>query len=117
MNELDEILLDQYQSAQRRKKMIKKMKKLMPFEKQLDDVESANQKRIIFFENYISDKTMLCKKAKKKKEYNDILAKNSFYECYRQVTYTMFFGYKLFTDSALQYLSFFKKDKNDKTKS
>lgn len=111
MDELDEILLDQYHSAQRRKKILKRMKRLMPFEKQLIDGEIANEKLIQFLESQISDKELFNKKPAKKKKTKeiDILAKNPAYEWYKQILYITFFSYKIFSESALEYMNFLKK--------
>ena len=110
MNELDEILLDQYHSAKRRKKFYKRMKKLMPTERLLIVGEQMNDGYISFYESMIEDKELLIKKHKKKKQKDsDILARNPVYEWYRQALYITVFSYKTFVDSAVHYMSWFKK--------
>ena len=112
MNELDEILLDQYHSAKRRKKFFKRMKKVMPTERLLIIGEEMVDKRIEFFAFQINNKELLEKKHKKKKDKDsDILARNPVYEWYRQALYLTFFGYKTIINSAAEYMKFFKKDK------
>lgn len=110
MNELDEILLDQYHTAKRRKKIYKRMKKLMPTERLLIVGNEMNDKYINFFESMISDNQLLINKHKKKKcKDSDILARNPVYEWYRQALYITVFSYKTFVDSAVQYMNWFKK--------
>lgn len=92
------------------------MKKLMPTEILLVVGEEMVEKRIEFYASMIEDKELLQKKHKKKKEKDkDVLARNPVYEWYRNVFYLTVFSYKTFMHSATQYMSYFKKDNNDKT--
>ena len=45
MNELDEILLDQYHSAKKTMKVLKRFKKIFPENKELVKAEEANKLR------------------------------------------------------------------------
>lgn len=113
MNELDLILLDQWHSCKRRKKVFKRIKKLMPTEPLLIEGEEMIDKKMQFLENMISDKALLQKKHKRKKQKDlDILARNPVYEWYRTALYATVFSYKMFTDSVSSYMSYFKKGKN-----
>lgn len=114
MNELDEILLEQLHNARKSRKRIKRVRKLLKNDPVVDKGEEYIDNRIKFFENMIQDKTLLYKKAKKRKKNKDpdILARNPVYELYRQTLYFTIFSYKMITDSVTGYMSYFKKDKN-----
>lgn len=113
MNELDEILLEQLHNTKKNKKMLKRARKLYINDPVIDIGEVYIDGRIKFFENMISDKSLLLKKYKRKKKTKDpdILAKSPSYELYRQAIYVTIFGYKMFMDSVSQYMSYFKKGK------
>ena len=112
MNELDLILLDQWHSCKRRKKIYKRVKKLLRNDPLIDIGEGMLEKKMLFLESMISDKTLLLKKHKRKKEKDqDILARNPVYEWYRTALYATVFSYKMFTDSVSSYMSYFKKGK------
>lgn len=116
IEELDEILLDQYHSVIRRKKLYKRLKKIMPNEPLVQIGEKMVETNIEFFVFMINNKQLLNKKHKKKKTKEcDILARNPVYEWYRNVLYLTMFSYKTFMYSAAQYMSYFKKDNNEKT--
>lgn len=112
MDELDLILLEQLHSAQRSKKAVKRIKKLNPNDPLIPIGEIRIEKRIEFFESMISDKTLLHKKHKRKKQKDlDILSRNPVYEWYKTVFMITTFSYKIFTDSVSNYMSYFKKGK------
>ena len=116
-DELDEILLEQYHSVKRSKKFYKRMKKLMPTERLLIVGEDMAEKKMEFYASMINNKLLLEKKHKKKKQKDpDVLARNPVYEWYRSALYLTVFGYKFFMKSAEQYMSYFKKDKNENGK-
>lgn len=70
-------------------------------------------KKMQFLESMISDKSLLLKKHKRKKQKDlDILARNPVYEWYRQALYVTVFSYKMFSDSVSHYMSYFKKGKD-----
>ena len=84
----------------------------MPTEPLLIQGEEMIDKKMQFLESMISDKTLLLKKHRKKKEKDqDILARNPVYEWYRQALYVTVFSYKMFSDSVSHYMSYFKKGK------
>ena len=84
----------------------------MPTEPLLIQGEEMIDKKMQFLESMISDKTLLLKKHKRKKEKDqDILARNPVYEWYRTALYATVFSYKMFTDSISSYMSYFKKGK------
>jgi len=113
MNELDHILLDQWHSCKRRKKIYKRVKKLLQNDPLIAIGEEMLDKKMQFLENMISDKSLLQKKHNRKKEKDlDILARNPVYEWYRQALYVTVFSYKMFSDSVSQYMSYFKKGNN-----
>lgn len=88
------------------------MRKLLKNDPVVDEGESYIDGKIEFFESMISDKSLLHKKHKKKKEKDpDILARNPVYEWYRNALFVTTFGYKMFMDSVSQYMSYFKKGK------
>jgi hypothetical protein len=94
MDELDEILLEQLHN---------------PY---IEKGEVYIDNRIKFFESMIQDKSLLFKKPKKKKtKQSDLLSRNPAYEWYRNAMFITNFGYKIFTDSISQYMSYFKKGK------
>ena len=113
IDELDLILLEQLHQSRRNKKTIKRVKKLLKDDPAVDKGEEYIDNRIAFFESMIQNKSLLSKKQKKKKRNKDpdILARNPFYEAYRQALYVTVFGYKMFTDSVSGYMSYFKKGK------
>lgn len=113
MDELDEILLDQLHAVKRSKKLLKRLKKLYrkpdPY---IEKGEVYIENKIKFFESMIQDKSLLFKKPKKKKtKQSDLLSRNPAYEWYRNAMFVTNFGYKMFTDSISQYMSYFKKGK------
>jgi len=112
-DELDLILLEQLHQSRRNKKTIKRVRKLLKNDPAIDKGEEYIDGRITFFETMIQNKSLLSKKQKKKKRNKDpdILARNPFYEAYRQALYVTVFGYKMFTDSVSGYMSYFKKGK------
>lgn len=113
MDELDHILLDQLHAAKRSKKVVKRAKKLLPTDRLVIVGEILVEKRIQFFESMISDKTLLHKRHKRKKQKDlDILSRNPVYEWYKTVFMATTFGYKMFADSVSSYMSYFKKGKN-----
>ena len=117
MNELDEILLDQYHSAKKTMKVLKRFKKIFPENKELVKAEEANKLRQKFFEDMIENKDILNKKVKKKEKSEDILDRNPIYYMYRNTIMAAAFGYMFFSSSVQKYWEQFRKDKNDETKS
>lgn len=112
MDELDHILLDQLHAAKGSMKIVRKVKKLCPNDPLALSGEILVQKRINYFESMISDKTLLHKKHKRKKTNEiDILAKNPIYDWYKTIFMMTTFSYRMFTDSMVQYISYFKKGK------
>lgn len=112
MDELDQILLDQLHAAMRSKRAINKVKKLCPDDPLVIIGNELIDNRIHFFKSMISDKSLLQKKHKKKKQKDpDILIRNPVYEWYKTAFWATTFGYKMFTDSVTQYMSYFKKGK------
>ena len=112
-NELDLILLEQLQQSRRNKKTIKRVRKLLKNDPAVDKGEEYIDGRIAFFETMIQNKSLLHKRHKKKKRSKDpdILARGPMYEMYRHTLYFAVFGYKMFTDSLTNYMSYFKKGK------
>ena len=111
---LDLILLEQLHSAKNGQKLIKRLKKLIKNDPGLEALEHQNKIRIDFFENNIENKELLKKKNKKKPQsQSDLLSKNPLYESYRFMVFTTIYGYSLMVDNMKNYLSFFKKDKNE----
>lgn len=111
---LDLILLEQLHSAKNGQKLIKRLKKLIKNDPGLEALEHQNKIRIEFFENSIENKELLKKKNKKKPQsQSDLLSKNPLYESYRFMVFTTIYGYSLMVDNMKNYLSFFKKDKNE----
>lgn len=113
MDELDYILLDQLHAAKRSKKVVKRIKQLNPNDPLVSIGETLIDNRIQFFESMISDKTLLQKKHRKKKQKDlDILTRNPVYEWYKTVFMVSTFGYRMFMGSVSTYMSYFKKGKN-----
>ena len=111
-DELDEILLEQLHAAKRRKKLVKKLKKIMKNEHLLYVCDEMIDKRTVFLESMIHNKSLLLRKPKKHKtKQSDLLARNPFYEWYRNAIMFTNVTYKMFTHSLSEYMSFFKKDK------
>ena len=116
MHEIDVILVDQLHSAKRSRKRLLRMVKIMPDEPLLNIGLEMVDKRIVFFESMIQDKTLLLKKPKKKKEKSlDILAKNPVYEWYKLAYIATTLSYKMVMQSTTNYMNIFKrKNKDDK---
>ena len=86
----------------------------MPHEPLLRQGVIMAEKRIQYFETMIQDKELLKKKHKKKKQKDpDILARNPVYEWYRVAFMATTLGYKMLMDSAVTYMSYFKKGKQE----
>lgn len=113
MNELEEILLDQLHAAQRQRKRIKRMIRIMPHEPLLREGEIMVTKRIQFYETMIQDKSLLHKKVKKKKKEKDpdILARGIFREWYRNAYVLTKVSYNIMSKSVQTYMSFFSNKK------
>lgn len=112
---LDNILLDQLHSARNGQKLIKRIKQLFKKDPNIDALEHQNKIRIEFFENMIEDKELLKQKNKKKpNSESDLLSKNPVYEAYRFTMFASLYGYSLMLDTMKQYITFFKKDDNEK---
>ena len=112
MNELDEILLEQWHNARKSKKVIKRVRKLLKNDPVVDKGEEYIDKRLQFLESMISDKSLLYKRHKRRKQKDlDVLARSPVYEMYRNTLYFTVFGYKMLTDSLTNYMSYFKKGK------
>lgn len=109
MNELDEILLEQLHIAQRQRKRIRRMIRMMPHESLLREGEIMATKRIQFFETMIQDKSILHKKVKRKKKEKDpdILARGIFHEWYRNAYVLTKVSYNMMAKSVQTYMSFF----------
>lgn len=113
--DLDHILLEQLHSARNRQKLIKKLKKLFKHDPGLNDIEFQNKETIKYFENMIKDKQLLHKKMKTKpKKESDLLSRNPIYEAYKFTFFVSTYGYIAMMDTMKNYLSYFKKDKNEK---
>lgn len=113
MDELDYVLIEQLHAAKRGKKAVKRVKQLNPNDPLVSIGEILIDKRIKFFESMISDKKLLHKKHKRKKQKDlDILAKNPVYDWYKTIFMATTFSYKMFMDSVSSYMSYFKKGKN-----
>jgi hypothetical protein len=116
MNELDEILLEQLHNSMRNRKHLKRVSRLLKNDPVVEKGKLYIEGRIKFFETMIEDKSLLNEKPKRKKvRESDLLAKNPVYEWYRTVMYITLFSYKTFVESATSYMSYFKKDNNEKT--
>lgn len=111
--DLDHILLDQYHACQRQLKVTKRIRKLLKNDPNLDNVDNNIRNRMKFFEEMITDKTILTtKKPKKKKSEEDILCKNPIYNMYKNAYMMTFIGYKMMYNYMEEYmLNFYKKDK------
>lgn len=108
-DELDRILLDQLHACKRSLKTIKNLRKFLPNDETgLDQLEEFTLNRMVFFERYIKDKSLLEKKIKKKKP----ISKPSIYDIYRNYYIISMVTYKVMINSMHSYLSFFRK--NDK---
>lgn len=108
MEDLDHILLDQLHAMKRNMKLIKKLKKLFPKNKDIEEVEKANKLRQEFFESMIENKSILDKKLKKKEKVEDVLDRNPMYYLYRNTIMTAAFGYMFFVNSIQKYWEQFK---------
>lgn len=113
-DDLDLILLEQLHQSRKSKKTIKRVQKLLKNDPAVNKCEEYINSRISFLESMIQNKSLLSKKQKKKKRNRDpdILARSPVYEMYRHTLYFTVFGYKMFTDSIKNYMSYFKKGKN-----
>jgi len=112
---LDLILLDQLHSARNGQKLIKRIKQLFKKDPNLDALEHQNKVRIEFFENMIEDKELLNQKNKKKPQReSDLLSKNPMLETYRFAMFASLYGYTVMLDTMKNYISYFKKDDNEK---
>lgn len=113
MEELDEILLEQLNAARRQAKIIKRLKKVIS-DNDLDKVEKANHLRQKFFENMISDKSLLVKKkSKKRKKSEDILDRSLSYNIYRNTFMATAFMYMYFAGFMKNYWSQYRRKKEE----
>lgn len=112
MNEVDEILLQQLHEARKRKVRVRRFRKRFPNEPLLDEADQLIDGKIAFFESMISDKSLLHKKHKHKKQKQpDILCRNPILDWYKFAFMATNLGYKMLMDSAVNYMSYFKKGK------
>lgn len=66
MNELDEILLEQYSSASKRLKHVKRLQKMMPSDKNLIIIENQILLKMKFYETHLVDSSILKNNKNKK---------------------------------------------------
>jgi len=111
MEDLDEILLDQLNSARKTAKLIKKLKKYYKNEPRVLECEKNNNLRQQFFENMIENKSILNKKIRKKKINNDILKNNVFYTTCRYFFTVTIINYNLLSEITKNYFVLLRKDK------
>lgn len=96
-------------------KVLKRLKKIFPENKELLEAEEANKLRQEYFESMIENKDIIKKKHKKKRyKSEDILDKNPIYYMYRNTVMAAAFGYMFFSSSIQKYWEQFRKDKNEK---
>ena len=85
---------------------------MMPTDPWLNRGIITIDKRIQFLKSMIHNKELIVKKKRKrKKEQSGIMIRNPVYEWYKHTLYFTFFGYKMITDSVVNYMSYFKKGK------
>lgn len=107
--DLDHILLDQYHAAKRQRKTVDRLIKVCPEDEGFLMCREANEKRILFFESVIEDKSILKKKVKRVK-CDDIFGnKNVVFEIYRYSLFVTFYSYKVFWNSMKSYANQFNK--------
>lgn len=94
-------------------KVLKRLKKIFPENKELLKAEEANKLRQEFFNSMIENKDILNKKVKKKEKTEDILDRNPIYYMYRNTIMAAAFGYMFFASSMQKYWEQFRKDKNE----
>ena len=116
-DELDEILFEQYHSAKKTMKLIKRLKKIFPEDENLMEIEKRNKLRQNFFEDMVQNKIILVKKTKKKKKEKteDLLDRNPIYYVYRNTIMAAAFSYMFFTSSVKKYWEHLRKNNNEKT--
>lgn len=86
MEELDLILVSQHNSCKRRLKAVKKLRKILKDNNNLDLVEEQINKNIIYLETFIIDKSLFKKKIKKDTPVEELFKRNIFIETYRNVS-------------------------------
>ena len=105
-DDLDTILADQYHCAKRQLKLVKRLRKVFNYQKDLDLVEHQVHLRMIFFENMICDKRLLKKKHKIKKQTGDILSRKNIRTILKNVFTYSSLSYKMMTSYWEAYMSF-----------
>ena len=115
MDELDEILVEQLHAARKSLKTVKRHLNLMPNDPWLNSGVPIIEKKIEYLESMIQNKNLIKKRKKKQKECNsDVLTRSMIYTWYRDVFFISTYGYRIFLNSAQNYLSILTKNKKDK---
>lgn len=111
-NQIDEILVEQWQSAKHRKKMMQKYKLFFPTEPVLIASLEMVDKQIAYLEMLVSDKKLLVPdKRKKTKNISELLNLNPWTEWARMTVIIYEFGSHMFMRGIRSYLSILRQDK------
>jgi alcohol dehydrogenase YqhD (iron-dependent ADH family) len=111
-DEIDHILAEQYHSAKKRLRSVKRLRRIFSYKDDFDLVEHRIEKSLAFFESMIIDKKLLQKQNKKKtkkQKTEDILGKNQFRTLLKTAIAYSNLSYKLMTSYWDNYMSFWKK--------
>lgn len=108
--DLDHILLDQYHVSKYLQRKMKRARKLIGDDPLLLQFQECNDKRMLFFESMIEDKSILHKKKRKSiNRSDDLLAKHPLVEFYKYAWVSTFCSYNMAIKYVQNYLSMFTK--------
>lgn len=119
MEELDQILLEQYHSAKRRLKIIKRHRILLKNDTELDRLEQQVLRTVKYLEGQIRDKRLFEQKpSKRKKTEKSIFCNNPWFEAYKTAFTVTAWSTRLFSEYTQGYInevSKYWKTKKDKS--
>jgi hypothetical protein len=106
MEELDQILLEQYHSAKRRLKIIKRHRILLKNDTELDRLEQSVLNTVKYLEGQIRDKRLFEKKpSKRKKTEKSIFCSNPWFEAYKGAFTVTVWSTRLFSEYTQGYIN------------
>lgn len=113
--EIDQILIEQWDAAHRRRKIYERYRKLAPHEHVLlDAAEHALNLYMDYLVSMMINKELTKQKRKRKKlEAVDVLQINPVYEWWRNALFIGIFGSRIFYRSMLQYMAAYSFRKSD----
>lgn len=112
--ELDQLLVLQWQDAIHRRRVLLKYRRLIPHEPFIESSIWSVNRQLDYLESMVSDKTLLIPaKRRKKREVEDVLGASYWSEWYKTTVALTFLGGRIFLKTVLQYLAAYNRENGD----